>query len=785
MEEYPAGPGRVPANLTAPPASYRRHAWLAFVALLAFLGLYFALAVYFAWTAYRLIVAGANSYDGGVVMILGGAAVAFLALFMLKALVFIKRGRANDAIEITASEQPRLFAFLHRLADEAKAPRPYRVYVSHQVNACVFYDLSLLNLILPSRKNLEIGLGLANVLTLGEVKAVLAHELGHFAQRTMAIGRWVYIGQQIAGHLVARRDAFDRFLAQVSTWDLRIAWVGWVMRLIVWAIRAVVDTLFSWVIVAERVLSREMEFQADRVAVALTGSESLINALYRLEAVDHAMDLALSFTGVELRAGRRVADVFALQTHMLQRARIVFGDATYGTVPAAAGPPEAHRLFKAQLAAPPRMWSSHPPSNEREENAKRVYVEAPLDDRSAWILFDNADKLRAQVTANLYEGEPVVPPPIEETLARVDADVTRPSLDPRYRGAYLGRSLTRHTRIVADLWRTPAPAASLVDAIDALYPPGLADDIERNRELAREVGMLEGLREGFLKSPGGLVRYRGGVYRRGELPALIATAKADLEASQRALIEHEGRCRAVALRAAEQLGGGWSEYLRALIALLHYAEHTEADLDDAMGSFGNVLDVILADGRVSDSERERALASAHDVYNTLSQVHSDASEVGIGPEVAARLKVESWAALLGELELPAPHAEQFGEWLNVLGSWVGSASRELGRLREAVLDELLATEAKLASAAREGSVLPPPPAAPRCPKSYATLPEGSERERQRRLGWWDRFQIADGVVPTVLRLVVAGAIVGAVVLGARAATNAAEIAASNPHHYRR
>jgi hypothetical protein len=50
------------------------------------------------------------------------------------------------------------------------------------------------------------------------------------------------------------------------------------------------------------------------------------------------------------------------------------------------------------------------------------------------------------------------------------------------------------------------------------------------------------------------------------------------------------------------------------------------------------------------------------------------------------------------------------------------------------------------------------------PQRYPTLVRGQERSRQKRLGWWDRFQTADGVVPSVARLVVAGGIL-AVVLG--------------------
>jgi hypothetical protein len=62
-----------------------------------------------------------------------------------------------------------------------------------------------------------------------------------------------------------------------------------------------------------------------------------------------------------------------------------------------------------------------------------------------------------------------------------------------------------------------------------------------------------------------------------------------------------------------------------------------------------------------------------------------------------------------------------------------------------------------------GTAMPPAPAPMRAPRSYPTLMIGHERPRQTRLGWWDRFQVADGLVPTLLRLAVAGSIVGGVI----------------------
>ncbi|HJW12794.1 MAG TPA: M48 family metallopeptidase, partial [Albitalea sp.] len=226
MQATSLQPSPLIAKLAKPTPAYKRRAWLAMAGLALFVTLYFALAGWFLLTAYRLTIgadaAAKSAFWGWIV----GACAAFLAVFMLKAIFFIKHGGTDDSVEITPAQQPELFRFLHHLADKAGAPRPHKVFVSPRVNAAVFYDLSLLNLILPSRKNLEIGLGLVNALTLGELRAVLAHEFGHFAQRAMAVGRWVYVAQQIAAQLVARRDKLDDFLAALSHFDPRVAWVG-------------------------------------------------------------------------------------------------------------------------------------------------------------------------------------------------------------------------------------------------------------------------------------------------------------------------------------------------------------------------------------------------------------------------------------------------------------------------------------------------------------------------------------------------------------------------------
>jgi len=235
---YTQSVSNVPEDYTQPTSNYKKHVYIAVAGIIAFFGLYLFLTYWFFSAAYRLLMDVFSGGAEGFMPLLIGVASLFLGIFLIKAFFFVQTKYDVQDREVKPQEEPLLFDFLYKLADEIGAPRPHKVYLSNRVNASVFYDLSFLNLFFPSKKNLEIGLGLINVLNLGEFKAVLAHEYGHFAQRSMLVGRWVYIANQIAVAVIAKRDALDAFLAGLSRIDLRIAWIGWILSIIVWSIRS-------------------------------------------------------------------------------------------------------------------------------------------------------------------------------------------------------------------------------------------------------------------------------------------------------------------------------------------------------------------------------------------------------------------------------------------------------------------------------------------------------------------------------------------------------------------
>lgn len=757
---YPPSPADVPVGLTAPSKKYKRHAWFATLGLLAFIAIYFTLALWFGFTSWHLFTGLANAGDDKFVgNLIGGVALAFLAIFMLKAVFFVKRGETSTDIEITAAEQPQLFSFINKLADEVGAPRAHRVFLSGRVNAAVFYDLSIANLFVASRKNLEIGLPLVNVLNLGELKAVLAHEFGHFAQRTMAVGRWVYIARQIASHIVARRDAMDTFLQKLSNTDIRIAWAGWVLRIVVWAIRSLVDVMFRIVVLAERALSREMEFQADLVSVSVTGSDALINALHKLSAADDAWNRTLSFATDEFRAKRAVSDLFAVQTRVIEKMRAILNDGEYCKSPGMGS--SDRRLFKAALAAPPQMWSTHPASSDRENNAKRVFIAAAIDERSAWMLFDDAQALRDKLSKHMAGQEEFSPVAVEESLTKFDEEYSKSYLDRRYQGIYLGRSIARRLESTESIY--DAEPEDVVQALDQLYPESLSQDVETLRELESEKSILDALRAGYLTAPGGVIQHRGNQISRKHLPDAIEKVQQEIDVIQQRIWNHDSRCRTVHVAAARKLGNDWVAYLKGLFAIHHYAVHADADLRDAQAVLINTVNVALADGKVSASEFQKIKERGTSLQVVMERIHKEVPEVVPDRTVLNRMKKESWRDAVEELKLAYPDDNNLGQWLNVIHGWVQSLSNSLSSLQWCSLEQLLAAENQVAQFVRQN--MQPGAAAPasQVPAKYSTLLPGKERPKQAKLDWWDSFQTATGWLPGIARSIAAAAIVGLVI----------------------
>ncbi len=746
------------ARATASDRQYRAHVWLAMLALALFVTFYLAAIAWFGSRAWILLSSAiaVGARDMFMPLICGVMAL-LLAVFMAKALFFIKRHPLTDAIEVTERDQPRLFAFIADLAKEVGAPCPRKVYLTRGVDAAVFYDLSVLSFFFPTRKHLQLGLGLVNVLNVSEFKAVIAHELGHFAQRAMAAGRWVYIAQQVASALVHRRDRMDQFLEQFSWSDFRVAWIGWVARIMVWSIRSLADILFRGVLLADRALSREMELQADLVSVSLTGSDALVHALYRLPAAEKAMASTFDFADEIWQCGKYCLDLYALQTRELEVQARLRGTRDFFEPPKV---PErdaaSHRVFKSTIAEVPRMWLTHPPSHQREINAKVNYIPMPLDERSAWALFDQPEALRERMSRPDHDTSKHEAIATTDALTLYDGQYDSILLEARYRGMYRREYFARFADQVDDT--IDHAAQGTPEELAALYPPSLIELRDQLSRLRQDGAELEEIRRGQRQLPDGVIRYRDRVIKRRELPELLTQLRQEHEAIESRLNAHEKHVRGAHAAAARRLGRGWQAYHHGLIELLHYAEHMVAVVGDAREHYDQCLRLALMTGTVHELRLSRVINAATALRRAMLALHTQFPLLQVPEAVSERLRVRGWTDTLGELKLPDASRQNIEPWIQALNGWFAPVWTYLNVLRMGTAEVLLRTEALIAEATRAGTDPGDAPETTRLTVEFPRLPPPEQRQRDYRLDWWTRFRLADGWVPGLARSLIAGVI---------------------------
>jgi Zn-dependent protease with chaperone function len=289
---YPATPQNVPLTVTQPSATFKKKVGQVLWAILLFFAIYLLLI------AASLLLAAACVYLGVSIMvhmthiitILAGLGIISIGImvfiFLVKFIFSVKKFDESGSMVITESEQPQLFAFIKQLTVDTQTPFPKKIVLSPEVNACVYYNDSFWSMLFPVKKNLQIGLGLVNTLTLSEFKAVMAHEFGHFSQRSMKLGSFVYNVNKVIYNMLFDNKGFAEFLQGWGSLHYAIAIFVNLTIYIIKGIQKILQAVYRFVNKRYMALSREMEFHADAVAASVSGSNNCISSLQKLEVGD-------------------------------------------------------------------------------------------------------------------------------------------------------------------------------------------------------------------------------------------------------------------------------------------------------------------------------------------------------------------------------------------------------------------------------------------------------------------------------------------------------------------
>ncbi|MDM1372464.1 M48 family metalloprotease [Myroides marinus] len=387
---------------------FKNSATKAIISIVVFLVFYLAilsLAIYgftLSLKAAKAIISSkANLYTGALALFIIGFAGALL-FFLIKFIFKPNKHDRSHLIEITEQEEPELFAFIQEIVLDINVDFPKKIFLTTEVNAAVFYDSTFLSMFYPVRKNLMIGMGLINTCTRLELKAIIAHEFGHFSQRSMKAGSYVSNVNHMIFNMLYDNDSYNKYMAKVASTHGYITILMYFMEFAIKAIQWVLRILYKIVNKNYLALSKQMEYHADEVAATLVGYKPLETSLYRIELADKAFNTAINIYVNHIKEQTKSSNLFTEQSYILTELAKENSNDFMGTLPIVKeGDIDRFKRSKIEFND---HWNTHPSTLQRIDRLKSLFLlEVEEDETLANTLFKDINQTQKMLTNKLFE----------------------------------------------------------------------------------------------------------------------------------------------------------------------------------------------------------------------------------------------------------------------------------------------------------------------------------------------------------------------------------------------
>lgn len=378
-------------------------------------------------------------------LILGCGLIAsgLLLIYFLVKVVF-KRNPIDESgmVEVTQDDQPELFEFIKQLTNEVRSPFPKKVFIAPDVNASVFYNATFWTMFFPVRKNLKIGLGLVNGLNISEFKAVMAHEFGHFSQRSMKFGAYVYNMNRIIHDILFENESYNETANAIAKMHYLIRFCVVINIYLIRGIQAILKKLYVFVNKKHLNLSREMEFHADAISAYVSGSNQTINCLRKFEMAHVCYESLFVYLNEIAGNKQRPVNIYSHHKETMQ----FFAESNDLALDLNGLP-----IIKDQLAVFSNtnivvqdQWSSHPTTSDREAHLRKLDLNVQTVSDMAWILFRSPEKLQGQLSDIIYTGFALPHDVLDEATVtqRYKEQLRSRNYNKLYRGFYDNRYIT-------------------------------------------------------------------------------------------------------------------------------------------------------------------------------------------------------------------------------------------------------------------------------------------------------------------------------------------------------
>lgn len=407
MKWYPPRPEGVSESVVLPSESFQSEIQKVLGGIFLFLATYIVLilgAIAFAlllcFVAYLLVVAFPRLIT--LVIALALALSGLMIIYFLIKFIFAKKSvDRSHLIEVKRKNEPKLFEFIDKVNEETGSPKPKKIFLSNEVNAYVFYDSHFWSMFFPTKKNLTIGLGLVNSVNLSEFKAIMAHEFGHFSQKSMRWGSYVYNVNQVIYNMLYENDGFEESVKNIGreSWYFGITTsiTLSVVRFIQWILRGVYQIINK----SYMALSRQMEFHADSIAAYVTGGNHLITSLRRIDIAGMCFGKVLennrNWLGENLKADNIYEQHTEVMRHFAKDNEIDF---LHDRLQVGEHTKLDWEVSKVTIE---NQWASHPTFEQRAAHLNSLNLKTVAVEESAWSLFQFPEMIQQDFTDKLYK----------------------------------------------------------------------------------------------------------------------------------------------------------------------------------------------------------------------------------------------------------------------------------------------------------------------------------------------------------------------------------------------
>jgi len=270
-------------------------------------------------------------------------------------------------LRLRSEDQPELFQMIDELSAATREAVPAEVYLTGEVNAFVAQRGGIMGI--GSRRVMGLGLTLMRVLTVPQLRAVLAHEFGHYYGGDTRLGPVVY----------NMRGAIFRTVVNLARHD---------------SILSILHKPFDWygagALRITQGVSRSQEYAADQLAARTVGAKALADGLRIIHDASAAyIPFLKDELGPVLKLGARppFADGFA-QFLAKPHVATAVGSALEQEIAEGSGTPyDSHPPLRERLA----QLDGLPPTREGEAE----------NDASAVSLLRNLKALEAELLIHL------------------------------------------------------------------------------------------------------------------------------------------------------------------------------------------------------------------------------------------------------------------------------------------------------------------------------------------------------------------------------------------------